>query len=91
MHRYYTWDTECYIKRTKPRASIPMVFEVFAYKTPNSLVSEASEESLASSDEEEEEEVTQDLRQPTLDKVDFEAKEVQKERGEPEPVIQNKR
>ena len=71
-------------KRTKPRASIPMFFEVLAYKTPNSFV---SEESLVSSDEKPE--ITQDMRKPTLDKEDVEAKELQKEKGE-FVLVQNK-
>ena len=39
------------VKRTKPRASVPLVFEVFAYKTPTNLVSEENDE--LSSDEDE--------------------------------------
>ena len=51
--------------------------------------SEESEESLVSSDEEEE--ITQDVSEPTLDKEDVEAKELQKENGGPEPIVKNKR
>lgn len=41
------------IKRTKPRALIPMFFDVFAFTTPRSQVNEECEESLVSSDDKE--------------------------------------
>ena len=77
------------VKYTNPRASIPMVFEVFSYKNPKSLISEESGEILVLSDQDEE--ITQDLSKPTLDKEDVEAKELQKENWGPEPIVKNKR
>lgn len=41
------------VKRTQPRASIPTIFEVFAYKTPSSLVSGEYDEDLVLINEEE--------------------------------------
>lgn len=53
------------VKHTNPRASIPTVLDIIAYKTPRSWASKDSEEDFVSSDEEE---VTSEEKRLTLDK-----------------------
>lgn len=78
------------VKHTKPRAYILMVFKVFAYKTPSSLVSGESDEDFLSSDEEE---VTHVLEPPTIvdEKIaTIELESEEKEDNEDKLIMKNK-
>lgn len=66
------------VKLTKPKASIPMTFEVFALSTPKAKLDEAFEEKkfdLGDEEQMSEKEIEQDKNNPITEKMEVEVKE----------------